>query len=59
MGRLRAGSNIKGWLFTILRNIWFNQLREWRNGPQMIDIEIGDGVSGSIVEPSKTHTTVM
>jgi len=53
MGRLRAGSNIKGWLFTILRNIWFNQLREWRNGPQMIDIEIGDGVSGSIVEPSK------
>jgi RNA polymerase sigma-70 factor, ECF subfamily len=53
MGRLRAGSNMKGWLFTILRNIWFNQLRKWRNGPQMIDIEISDGVSGSIVEPSK------
>jgi RNA polymerase sigma-70 factor (ECF subfamily) len=53
MGRLRAGSNMKGWLFTILRNIWFNQLRKWRNGPQMIDFEIGDGVSGSIVEPSK------
>src|SRR6266436_6171712 len=53
MGRLRAGSNMKGWLFTILRNIRFNQLRKWRNGPQMIDIEIGDGVSGSIVEPSK------
>ena len=43
---------MKGWLFTILRNIWFNQLRKWRNGPQMIDIEIGDGVSGSLVEPS-------
>ena len=53
MGRLRAGSNMKGWLFTILRNIWFNQLRKWRNGPQMIDIEVGDGVSGSIVESSK------
>ncbi len=53
MGRLRVGSNMKGWLFTILRNIRFNQLRKWRNGPQMIDIEIGDGVSGSIVEPSK------
>src|SRR5277367_2817735 len=25
--RLRADSNIKGWLFTILRNIWLNQLR--------------------------------
>jgi len=21
---LRAGSNVKGWLFTILRNIWLN-----------------------------------
>src|SRR5580692_3029419 len=28
MGRLRAGSNVKGWLFTILRNIWLNQLRQ-------------------------------
>ena len=53
IGRLRAGSNMKGCLFMILRNIWFNQLRKWRNGPQMIDIEVGDGVSGSIVESSK------
>jgi RNA polymerase sigma-70 factor (ECF subfamily) len=59
MGRLQEGSNMRGWLFTILRNIWFNQLRKWRNGPQMIDIEVGDGVSGSIVESSKTHTTFM
>src|SRR5260370_40718235 len=48
MGRLRAGSNMKGWLFTILRNIWLNQLRKRRNGPQMIEIEIGDGGSNSI-----------
>jgi RNA polymerase sigma-70 factor (ECF subfamily) len=53
MGRLRAGSNMKGWLFTILRNIWFNQLRKWRNGPPMIGIEVGDGVADSIAEPSK------
>jgi RNA polymerase sigma-70 factor, ECF subfamily len=53
MGRLRAGSNMKGWLFTILRNIWFNQLRKWRNGPQMIAMEGDDGVANSIVEPSK------
>jgi len=25
MQKLRADSNIKGWLFTILKNIWFNQ----------------------------------
>ena len=53
MGRLRAGSNMKGWLFTILRNIWFNQLRKRRNGPQMVEIEAEEGVANSIVEPSK------
>jgi RNA polymerase sigma-70 factor (ECF subfamily) len=30
IGRLRADSNVKSWLFTILRNIWFNQLRQQR-----------------------------
>jgi RNA polymerase sigma-70 factor, ECF subfamily len=25
MGRLQAHSNMKGWLFTILRNIWLNE----------------------------------
>jgi RNA polymerase sigma-70 factor (ECF subfamily) len=52
VGRLRADSNIKGWLFTILRNIWLNQLRKRRNGPQMIEIEVEDGSTNSIVEPS-------
>jgi RNA polymerase sigma-70 factor (ECF subfamily) len=53
MGRLRAGSNTKGWLFTILRNVWRNQLRKWRNGPQMIETDVGDDVANSIVETSK------
>jgi RNA polymerase sigma-70 factor (ECF subfamily) len=53
MGRLRAGSNTKGWLFTILRNVWLNQLRKWRNGPQMIETDVGDDVANSIVETSK------
>jgi RNA polymerase sigma-70 factor (ECF subfamily) len=53
MGRLRAGSNVKGWLFTILRNVWLNQLRKRRNSPQMIELEGGDGVVNGVVEPSK------
>jgi RNA polymerase sigma-70 factor, ECF subfamily len=53
MQKLRADSNIKGWLFTILKNIWFNQLRKRRSGPQMVEIEAGDGVANDIVEPSK------
>jgi RNA polymerase sigma-70 factor, ECF subfamily len=53
MQKLRAGSNIKGWLFTILKNIWFNQLRKRRNAPQLIEIEAGDSIANNIVEPSK------
>src|ERR1700722_14140982 len=53
VGGLRADSNMKGWLCTILRNVWFNQLRKRRNGPHMIDIEVEDGVAYSIAEPSK------
>lgn len=53
MGRLRADSNMKGWLFTILRNIWFNQLRKRRNGPPMVEMEAGDGLANSIAEPSQ------
>jgi RNA polymerase sigma-70 factor (ECF subfamily) len=53
MGRLREGSNLKGWLFTILRNVWFNQLRKRRNGPEMVEIELGDSIANSIAEPSK------
>ncbi|WP_169746968.1 sigma-70 family RNA polymerase sigma factor [Edaphobacter aggregans] len=49
MGKLRQDSNIKNWLFTILRNIRLNQLRKLRNGPQLF----ADGVADSIVEPSK------
>jgi RNA polymerase sigma-70 factor (ECF subfamily) len=45
---------MKGWLFTILRNIWLNQLRKRRNGPQMVEIEVGNGVADDIVEPSKS-----
>src|SRR6201994_2067888 len=53
MGRLRADSNMKGWLFTILRNIWLNQLRKRRNGPPMVEMEAEDGLANSVAEPSK------
>jgi RNA polymerase sigma-70 factor (ECF subfamily) len=28
LGRLRKNSNAKAWLFTILRNIWLNKVRQ-------------------------------
>src|SRR5260370_7808583 len=36
---LRASSNVKGWLFTILRNIWLNHLRHERAGPKIAALE--------------------
>jgi RNA polymerase sigma-70 factor (ECF subfamily) len=33
MQRLRPDSNVKSWFFTILRNVWFNRLRQWRKAP--------------------------
>jgi RNA polymerase sigma-70 factor (ECF subfamily) len=53
MERLRADSNMKSWLFTILRNIWFNKLRKRKNGPQLIEIEGEHGFANDIAEPSK------
>src|SRR5258708_38249044 len=53
MGRLRAANNTKSWLFTILRNIWINQSRKWRNGPQMVAIEVDDCIANNVVELSQ------
>src|ERR1700761_6562799 len=38
-GRLRENSNVKGWLFTILRNLWFNELRKRRNAPAVVEMD--------------------
>ncbi|MGI9303813.1 MAG: RNA polymerase sigma factor [Gammaproteobacteria bacterium] len=36
VGELKQGSNLKGWLFTIMRNIWLKQLRHVRGGPEFV-----------------------
>ena len=42
MERLRPDSNIKSWLFTILRNIWLNQVRRARAVPEAFDDDGGE-----------------
>jgi RNA polymerase sigma-70 factor (ECF subfamily) len=55
MERLRPDSNIKAWLFTILRNVWFNQLRQWRRAPKIVELESDEtgpiGVADSAKDP--------
>jgi RNA polymerase sigma-70 factor (ECF subfamily) len=53
MNRLRSESNVKGWLFKILRNAWLNHLRKRRTAPEIALSDVEDGSLGDIAEPSK------
>jgi RNA polymerase sigma-70 factor, ECF subfamily len=58
MGRLRQDSNVKGWLFAILRNIWFNQLRQWRTSPEVVELDLeGDGANRAADTRKDPHAT--
>src|SRR5215470_3432253 len=49
MDGLRAEGSVKSWLFTILRNIWLNQLRQRRAAPDLIEL---DAEENSVYEPA-------
>jgi RNA polymerase sigma-70 factor (ECF subfamily) len=52
-GRLRENSNIKGWLFTILRNLWFNELRKRRSAPHIVEIDGEENAADRLVGNAK------
>ncbi|MCU1259210.1 MAG: polymerase, sigma-24 subunit, subfamily [Bryobacterales bacterium] len=52
VGRLRVGSNVKTWLFTILRNVWFNQLRYQRTRPRLIELDGDERIANLIAASS-------
>jgi RNA polymerase sigma-70 factor (ECF subfamily) len=51
--RLRENSNIKGWLFTILRNLWFNELRKRRSAPHIVEIDGEENAADGLVGNAK------
>jgi RNA polymerase sigma-70 factor (ECF subfamily) len=53
MKRLRTDSNVKGWMFTILRNIWRNHLRKRRTAPEMVSIDGDESNAVTVMETSK------
>jgi len=42
---LRAQGSVKSWLFTILRNIWLNQVRHRRATPDLIEIDADENAA--------------
>jgi RNA polymerase sigma-70 factor (ECF subfamily) len=45
-GQLAPDSNLKSWLYTIMRRVWLNQVRHAHCGPQFVDIEDEQGKKG-------------
>lgn len=41
-GRLLPDSNLKSWLFAIMRNIWLNQVRHHNSGPQFLELDANE-----------------
>ena len=42
-GQLVPDSNLKSWMFAILRNVWLNELRHARSGPAFVALDADDG----------------
>jgi RNA polymerase sigma-70 factor (ECF subfamily) len=53
MERLRPDSNVKSWLFTILRNIWLNQLRQRKTVPDIVELDSDEHGPNRAVDSSK------
>jgi RNA polymerase sigma-70 factor (ECF subfamily) len=53
MNNLFDGSNVKAWLFTIMRNAWFNQLRRRRLKPRIIQIDNDENTTTTVVDQLK------
>src|SRR3984957_16333242 len=50
---LRSDSNVKSWLFTILRNIWLNHLRHERAGPKLAEIDSDENLADVSIATSE------
>ena len=41
-GQLVPNSNLRSWLFVIMRNAWLNQIRHARSGPRFVELDSED-----------------
>ena len=54
---LRPDSNLKAWLFTILRNVWFKKLRRKRNAPEVVSYD-EDNSAIQVADPSDPQSVL-
>jgi len=53
MGRLREDSNVKAWLYAILRNIWLNQVRQRRTRPKLVEIDADENAADLVIDSAR------
>jgi RNA polymerase sigma-70 factor (ECF subfamily) len=54
---LRSHDSAKSWLFTILRNIWFNQLRHRRTVPDVVELDAEGSEPNEPADPAQDPHT--
>jgi RNA polymerase sigma-70 factor, ECF subfamily len=58
IGRLREDSNVKAWLYTVLRNIRLNQLQQQRSRPRLLaDENTADLIIETAKDPLALHVS--
>ena len=53
MGRLREHSNVKAWLYTILRNIRLNQVRQRRTRPKLVELDAHENAADLVIDSAR------
>src|SRR6266404_5952299 len=53
MGRLREHSNVKAWLYTILRNIRLNQIRQLRTRPKLVELDAHENAADLVIDSGR------
>jgi RNA polymerase sigma-70 factor (ECF subfamily) len=53
MGRLREHSNVKAWLYTILRNIRLNQIRQRRTSPKLVELDAYENAADLAIDSGR------
>ena len=53
MERLREHSNVKAWLYTILRNIRLNQVRQQRTSPKLVELDAYENAADLVIDSAR------
>jgi RNA polymerase sigma-70 factor (ECF subfamily) len=53
MGRLREQSNVKAWLYTILRNIRLNQIRQRCTSPKLVELDAFENAADLAIDSAR------